>query len=93
MTEQRHLTCACCGDAAGRWQQHWNQDTGFGLCFRCAEWIKGRDRVIDFESTYGKPGINYEESYSTELTPEGEQTVIPGCERQTTLATPQGNLF
>ena len=31
--------------------------------------------------------------YSTELTPEGEQSVIPGCERQTTKKNPQGELF
>ena len=31
--------------------------------------------------------------YKTELTPEGEQTVIPGCERQTTKKNPQGELF
>lgn len=32
-------------------------------------------------------------SWGTELTPEGEQTVIPGCERQTTSKKPQGELF
>ncbi len=31
--------------------------------------------------------------FTTELTPEGEQTVIPGCERQTTPKNPQGELF
>lgn len=29
----------------------------------------------------------------TELTPEGEQHVIPGCERRTTAANPQADLF
>ena len=31
--------------------------------------------------------------YSTELTPEGEQYIIPGAERQTTKKNPQGELF
>ena len=59
----RRLTCACCGDYAGRWQQYHNQDTGFGLCARCVAWIKERNRFDDgggdFEATYGKPGVNY----------------------------------
>ena len=32
-------------------------------------------------------------SFTTELTPEGEQFVIPGAERQTTTKNPQGELF
>ena len=32
-------------------------------------------------------------SFTTELTPEGEQFVIPGAERQTTKKNPQGELF
>ncbi len=31
--------------------------------------------------------------YSTEITPIGEQFVIPGAERQTTKKHPQGELF
>lgn len=31
--------------------------------------------------------------YRTELTPEGEQLVIPGCEREATAANPQLPLF
>lgn len=59
----RSLRCTCCGEHAGRWEQHWNQDTGYGLCAKCRDWIwerapqHERDR---FEQTYGKPGVNYE---------------------------------
>lgn len=57
----RALDCACCGGDAGRWQQWFNQDTGFGLCVRCAEWVHGRGMAPDaIVSTYGKPGIHRE---------------------------------
>ena len=35
----RWLRCACCGDDAGKFIQWHNQDDGFGLCARCADWI------------------------------------------------------
>jgi hypothetical protein len=64
MTRKRHLRCAVCGQDAGRWHQFHNQDTGWGICRRCVDWIKN-DRqhpieVDEFERTYGKPGVNYE---------------------------------
>ncbi len=37
--------------------------------------------------------IASQQTFTTELTPEGEQTVIPGCERLTTPNKPQGELF
>lgn len=36
MTTNRNLTCCVCSDPAGRWAQHWNRDTGWGICTRCA---------------------------------------------------------
>ncbi len=33
------------------------------------------------------------EVFTTELTPEGEQYVIPGAEKRTTAKKPQGELF
>jgi hypothetical protein len=64
MTTTRNLTCTCCGAHAGRWEQHWNQDTGYGLCARCRDWIWERNHPgtpqTEFERTYGKPGVNYE---------------------------------
>lgn len=61
MSTNRQLTCTCCGGDAGRWQQHWNQDTGYGLCPGCRDWIwnRGTKDRDEFERTYGKPGTNY----------------------------------
>lgn len=37
----RRLTCCCCGESTmGR--QWWNRDTGFGLCPKCARWMRER---------------------------------------------------
>jgi hypothetical protein len=63
LSKPRNLTCTCCGGSAGRWQQHWNQDTGYGLCASCRDWIWSRnhgDTREHFERTYGKPGVNFE---------------------------------
>lgn len=62
-TYRKSLTCTCCGSDAGRWLQHWNQDTGYGLCTKCRDWIWGRDRFgtpEEFHRTYGIPGQNFE---------------------------------
>lgn len=64
MTIKRELTCTCCGGSAGRWQQWPNQDTGYGLCPHCRDWIWKRNQPSlphsEFIRTYGKPGVNYE---------------------------------
>lgn len=60
----RALTCTCCGDEAGTWEQWFNQDTGHGLCASCADWIIERDQRkppewrTDMVQTYGKPGVH-----------------------------------
>ena len=53
------LKCGCCGERApGR--QHWNQDTGFGLCPRCVPFILNNPRAgIDELRGYGTPGFNF----------------------------------
>ena len=59
---RNYLTCTCCGGSAGCWFQHWNQDTGYGLCDRCRDWIWGRGGCLnpeDFYRTYGTPGVNF----------------------------------
>ena len=62
----RWLRCACCGNDAGKWHQWPNQDSGFGLCSRCADWIIERDARkppdwrTDMNRTYGIPGVNRE---------------------------------
>lgn len=60
-TKRRALTCCCCGEDAGVWQQHWNRDTGFGLCPRCVNSPRLRESWMepgDFEDCYGLPGVN-----------------------------------
>lgn len=60
----RRLLCACCGAVAGTWQQWHNQDTGYGLCASCADWIIERDLRkpeewrTDMARTYGEPGVH-----------------------------------
>ncbi|MBB6559598.1 hypothetical protein HNP48_002265 [Acidovorax soli] len=60
----RNMTCCVCGAGAGRWQQHWNRDDGYGICRACADWIsepgrEGRD-PLHMARLYGLPGIHYE---------------------------------
>lgn len=63
----RHLTCCVCGDYAGRWHQHWNRDTGYGICRKCVDWLIKRgesaDEILDL---YGREGINYAPSVSAQ---------------------------
>lgn len=59
------MQCACCGSDAGRWKQWFNQDSGYGVCARCVDWIMDRERrtpmgPAEFRRTYGVPGVNYE---------------------------------
>lgn len=55
------LTCACChGSAKGR-QWH-NRDEGYGLCSKCAEWLKGVESPEVMRSNYGIAGFHYFET-------------------------------
>lgn len=69
-TTTRHMNCAICGAYAGRWKQHPNRDTGWGLCRKCADWsadpaVRGRhvSTPLEMADLYGLPGINYEPRY------------------------------
>lgn len=68
MATTRYLTCCVCGDPAGRYQQHWNRDNGYGICRKCADWVQSPDRgrhrtgADEMRSLYGEAGINYEEA-------------------------------
>lgn len=62
-------TCACCGASAGRWAQWHNQDTGYGVCRACVDWVMTRQAFgrpdpkgapLEFCRTYGLPGTHYE---------------------------------
>ncbi len=56
----RRLSCACCG-AVTRGRQWHNQDTGYGLCSTCADWITARHmQPEELERTYGKRGIHFD---------------------------------
>jgi hypothetical protein len=56
----RRLTCACCGGDAGRWQQWWNRDHGYGVCARCVDWMARRNTPrFEIEELYGVEGVNW----------------------------------
>ena len=61
----RRLTCTCCGEFAGRFRQHWNQDDGYGICRKCVLWMKSPARAKhypgdeEFAKAYGTEGTNY----------------------------------
>ena len=55
-----HLECCCCGGGAGRFQQHWNRDDGYGICPGCLADEVARGTLPGvIESYYGKAGVNY----------------------------------
>lgn len=54
------LTCSCCGASAGIFQQHFNRDTGWGICAECLAFEMGRDVPTDeLVRLYGSPRIHY----------------------------------
>lgn len=66
--KKRSLICCTCGSYAGRFQQWWNRDTGFGLCAKCRDWLSkpdpkanGRIRydAAEMRDLYGEAGIHY----------------------------------
>lgn len=61
-----HMTCCCCGEYAGRWLQHWNRDTGYGVCMSCIRWMResGSYRPEELKSLYGIEGVNYGDAHS-----------------------------
>lgn len=60
MTTTRRMTCAVCGEDAGHWEQHWNRDTGFGLCAKSRDWLIGRGTTAEeMKDLYGIEGVNY----------------------------------
>lgn len=67
MSKTRQLACACCGGDAGRWQQWYNQDTGYGVCADCVAWMRkpasatrpARESEENIRDYYGVEGINF----------------------------------
>lgn len=58
---KRNLTCSVCGADAGQYEQHPNQDTGWGICAPCVATQAGRETPEEMASLYGKAGVNYEQ--------------------------------
>jgi hypothetical protein len=60
---KRRLTCCCYGEGAGRWEQHWNRDTGYGICVPCIAWLragpKPRATEAEIADLYGREGVNW----------------------------------
>lgn len=61
MTQPTPKTCCVCGTYAGKWLQHWNRDTGYGICPRCVAEEAGRCTPDDLQDLYGKPGVHYDQ--------------------------------
>jgi hypothetical protein len=62
MSPKHKMTCCVCGNYAGYYEQHWNQDDGYGICHRCVVWLKNDKGYTDdkIKDLYGIAGINYE---------------------------------
>lgn len=53
------LGCACCGGCL-RGRQWWNQDTGYGICDGCIEFVRKRGMSEnDIRDTYGFEGVHW----------------------------------
>ncbi|WP_125999100.1 hypothetical protein [Sphingobium yanoikuyae] len=52
-------TCCCCGQYVGHFEQHWNRDTGYGLCEDCIDYCARGETAESFERTYGVAGVHY----------------------------------
>jgi hypothetical protein len=60
MKAVHRMSCCCCGEYAGRWEQHWNRDTGYGICVSCVDWQRGRGTSeTEIADLYGKEGVNW----------------------------------
>lgn len=57
----KHLECCVCGADAGKFQQHWNRDTGYGICPSCVAEEAGWHTAEELQSLYGKVGVNYDQ--------------------------------
>ncbi len=54
------LECCCCGNGAGNFKQHWNRDTGYGICADCIAWLRARGTTEEeIKDLYGVEGENF----------------------------------
>ena len=57
---KEYLTCCCCLGDAGKWEQHWNRDTGYGVCASCVDWLRSRgESEEEIKRNYGIEGVNW----------------------------------
>ena len=56
----RSKLCACCGARTAPLMQFHNQDTGYGLCSDCADWIEKREGAEYIAAHYGQRGFHIE---------------------------------
>ena len=56
----RSKLCACCGATTAPLMQFHNQDTGYGLCSDCADWIETREGTEYIATHYGQRGVHIE---------------------------------
>lgn len=56
---KKKKTCALCGNYAGKYNQWWNRDNGFGICFVCVKNEKNKNTPEHLISLYGIKGIHY----------------------------------
>lgn len=62
---KRLLKCTHCGNGAGRFEQWWNHDTGYGACRPCIDWVAGLNGGLSTEeihSRYGIEGRHYQKT-------------------------------
>lgn len=70
----RNMNCCVCGNDAGRWKQHWNRDTGYGVCVACIKWLRGRNESeTEIADLYGKEGVNWGSLYTTTISSNGSK--------------------
>lgn len=52
-------TCCVCGDGT-KGAQHWNRDTGYGICPKCIAWLRSKGTSeAELLDLYGVEGVNY----------------------------------
>ena len=82
----RRLECCVCGEYAGRFEQHWNRDTGFGICRKCVDWVKSRGETdSEILDLYGVEGVNYAAPAPADAVLSGELHPCHACGNPTDL--------
>ena len=59
LSPKHRKLCCVCGAFAGIFSQHWNRDTGFGICRTCVDWVSTRETPEEMAKLYGIEGVNY----------------------------------